>query len=174
MDERFRGKGLWIGLGVLAIIMLCVMMCGAGSMAMMYMSRGGEYVVPPAVEEGAPPPVAHGYGPLARGGAIAHGPFGFLGSVLGGLFKLAVVGLLLLVFFRLAMRLFWGPRFCGPRFSGAGYRGKPPKGDGDDWGPPWHAWHRHRRHWGPCWGPLDADEEPPENAEPDQDDTAAE
>lgn len=149
MDERFRGKGLWIGLGGVALIFLCVMMCGLGTMATMFMSRGADYVVPPAVEEGAPPPpAAYGHGPVARGGSFAHGPFGFLGSVLGGLFKLAVFGLLFLVIIKMVMRLLWRHRACGPRHGG-----KPPAGDPGDWGPPWRAWHKHHRHWGPGCGP---------------------
>ena len=31
MDERFRGKELWIGLGALGIVFLCVMLCGMGA-----------------------------------------------------------------------------------------------------------------------------------------------
>ena len=170
MDERFRGKGMWIGLGALALVFLCVMMCGLAVMAMMGLSTGADYIVPPAGEEGAaPPPAAYGYGPLARGGAIAHGPFGFLFTVLGGLFKLAVLCLLLLVGIKLVMRLFWGHGYCGPR-----HWGKRPKGEEGDWGPPWHAWHRHRRQWGPGWQPPGEDEAAEDYGTPDQEYTAAE
>ena len=150
MDEHFRKRGLWIGLGALAIIFLCVMMCGMGSMAMMGMSRGAAYVAPPAVEDGAaPPPAAYGYGPHGWGSPMSHGPFGFIGLLVSGFFKLVVFGLLLLIVIKLVMRLFFGRRMCGPK-----HWGKPPKGDPGEWGPPWHAWHRHHRHRGPRRGPA--------------------
>jgi hypothetical protein len=140
MDERFRGKGIWVGLGVLAIIFLCLMMCGAGVMVMLGTRVGPAYgvvpqVQPPAAEEGAAPPaIYHGYG--------GSGLFAVLSSGIGLLFKLLFFGLILFLLFGLARRLFWGHRhWCPP------YPGQPP--EGKDWKgqphAPW-AWHHYRQH----------------------------
>lgn len=157
MDERFRGKGLWVGLGVLAIIFLCVMMCGVG--AMFAGPRSAVYVQPPVAEEGVtappPPPAFYGHGPagVSRYGAVG-GPFGFILGAIGALFKLAFFGLLLLLGLGLAKRLFFGHRCWGPP---PGWRPPPgwkqpegKEGEGRSyatWGP--RGWHRHHKHWGP-------------------------
>ena len=94
MDERFRGRGIWIGLGVLAIVFLCVMLCGMG--AMFATSRGTVYVQPPGAEEGAVAPhVYQGSFFGGRHGAI--GPFAFIFGAIGLLLKLGFLGLLLLL-----------------------------------------------------------------------------
>ena len=164
MDEHFRRKGLWIGLGALAIVFLCMMMCGFG--ALMRTSRGPVYVQPPVAEEGAaPPPQAYyGYGPSSMGRTGAHGPFGFFFGFIGGLFKLAFFGLLLLLGIGLIKRIFWGRRCWGPP---PGW--KPPDGAQNaghtkaGWGP--QGWHHHR-HWGPpppWWTPPETDAEQDES-----------
>jgi hypothetical protein len=157
MDEHFRRKGLWVGLGALAIVFLCVMMCGFGSLLMA--SRGPVYVQPPAAEEGAapPPPAYYGHGPYGMGHTGVHGPLGFFARFIGGLFRLAFLGLLLLLGLGLIKRIFWGHRCWGPPHGW-----KPPEGSheaGDTkaaWGP-W-GWHRHK-HWGsppPWWTQSEA------------------
>jgi hypothetical protein len=157
MDERFRGRGLWIGLGALAILLLCLLMCGMG--AMLAGPRGTVYVQPPAGGEGAVvAPVYHGYG-----------PFGFILAGVGFLFKLAFFGLLLLLGLGLVKRILWGHRCWAPPPGWKGPEGEEGKGSVyTAWGP-W-AWHHryHRRHcgpppwWGPPAEPAEEDDEPGE------------
>lgn len=166
MDERFRGKGVWIGLGALAIIFLCLMLCGLGTMAMFATSRDPVYVQPPAGEGGvAPPPAQYSPGPwgMARHGGF--GPFGIISFGLGMLFKLLFFGLFLFLLLGLVKRLFWGHRR-----GGLHHWGKPPQGKGwkdhphAAWGP-W-AW----RCWGEHWGPeaeSTGEEGDPDTADPE-------
>jgi len=153
MDERLKGKGLLVGFGALAIVLLCLMMCGFGAMFTMSGARAPVYVQPPAVEEGAvPPPASYGHNPLHMGRHGATGPLGFVFGAIGGLFKLAFLGLLLLLLLGLVKRVFCGHRFWGPMHwghmpGGPHHRGKPPEGKEwkgkphGMWGP-W-AWHCH-------------------------------
>lgn len=173
MDERFKRPGIWIGLGVMAIIFLCiVMLCGAGAMLSMFGRSLPAYgpvpqVAPPVAEDGAAPPQAYyyGYGPFSGGRHMGFGLFGFL-------FRAFVFGLALLLAIGLLKRLLWGPRHWRHRYCGPPHPGRRPKGgEGEqassEWGP-W-AWHRHHRHWGPppWWGPeAETDRE---DAEPDPD-----
>ena len=150
MDERLRGKGIWVGLGVLAIVFLCIMMCGMS--AMFAGPRSAVYVQPLVAEESsAPPPqppALHGYGPSGSGRYGALGPFGFFFGIIGAIFRLALFGLLLLLGMGLLKRIFFGRRCWGPP---PGWR--PPGGKEVDekayatWGP--RAWHRCHRRWGP-------------------------
>jgi hypothetical protein len=162
MDEWFRGKGIWVGLGFLAIIFLCVVMCGAGVMVMLGTRAGPAYggapqVQAPAGEEGAvPPTIYHGYS--------GYGLFEVLSSGIGLLFKLLFLGLVLLLLFGLVRRLFWGHRHWYPP-----YPGQPPEGrewKGKPHGP-W-AWHHYRQRGGPSpwWGPES--EPAAEEGEPDE------
>lgn len=142
MDERFRGKGIWFAAGALAFIFLCLMLCGMGAMATLFTRQGGAHLPPaavPGVEEGAVPPQAY-YGPGVgpHGGS---GPFGFLISGIGMLFRLAFFGLLLLLLLGLVMRLFWGPRHRHPW-----HWCRPPKGKGWE-GKPYPNWGPWARHW---------------------------
>jgi hypothetical protein len=157
MDEYFGKHKGWIGLGALAIILLCVMMCALGAFFMLATRSGPAYgVVPqvqaPAGEEGAAPPAVTYYhhGPLGMGRGGAFSPFGFL-------FKLLFGGLILLLLFGLVMRLFWGRRHWAPY-----YQGKPPKEwkgkPHGMWGP-W-AWHHHGGPWGPEAEPADEETDP--------------
>jgi hypothetical protein len=148
MDERYRGKGIWVGLGCLAIIFLCLMLCGAGMILMLGTRSGSVYgvvpqVQPPAVEGGAVPPTIY-YG---HGGA---GPFGILTSGVGLVMQLLFFGLVLLLLFGLVRRLFWGRRHWCPTYPGRPPEGKEWKGKPHG---PW-AWHHHRPHGGPppWWG----------------------
>jgi hypothetical protein len=161
MDDRFRGKGLWIGLGMLALVFLCLTVAGVATMAAVAPRLGPVYgavpqvQAPPASESGAVPAPVYGYGPAWYAG---WGPFGFISFGIGLFFKLLVFGLVLLLFFRLVRRFLWGPRCWGTRSWGPYWGPRPPKGQEgesvpDDAAGPW-AWHRHHRHWGPppWWG----------------------
>jgi hypothetical protein len=167
VDERFRGKGIWVGLGALAIVFLCVMMCGM--VASLAGPRSAVYVQPPVAEQSGavPPPAIYGYGPggISRTGAV--GPFGFVLGAIGALFKLAFLGLLLLLGLGLVRRVFWGHHCWGPP---PGWRPPMPPQGGNAASAPWGpwGWHRHRRTWGPppWWGPEpepgDKEDEPEE------------
>jgi hypothetical protein len=174
MDEKFRGKGMWIGLGAVAIVFLCLMLIGFAAVAAFAPHLGPIYGVAPQVqppagsEGGAVPAPYYGYAPL-RGGA-GFGLFGILGFGIGLIFKLLFFGLLLLLFFRLIRHLLWGPRHWGYRHWGPCWGAKPPEGK-EGQGPsgatpgPW-AW-PHHRHWGPppWWAPESGPA--PETGKPD-------
>jgi hypothetical protein len=156
MDEYFVKRKGWIGLVALAIVFLCVMMCGLSALAMLTTRSGPVYGVVPQVqaptgEEGAAPPAAYYHaGPLGLGRHGAFSPFGFL-------FKLLFGGLILILLFGLVLRLFWGPRHWVQQ-----PRGKPPKGwkgrPHGMWGP-W-AWHHHGGPCGPEVAPAGDESEP--------------
>jgi hypothetical protein len=146
MDERFRGKGLWIGLGAIAIVFLCIMLCGMGAMFAGPSSQ--VYVQPPVAQEGSapPPPAMYGHAGIGRYGTV--GPLGFVFGAIGALFRLAFLGLLLLLGLGLVKRIFIGHRCWGPL---PGW--KPPEGQ-EGAGKPhaaWEpqAWRHHHKHWGP-------------------------
>jgi uncharacterized membrane protein YhaH (DUF805 family) len=150
MDERFRGKKHWIVLGAVAIIFLCLIMCGLGTMAMVVMRSGPAHGVTlqlqsPAGEEGIAPPAV--YPGLADMGGFSHrAPFGFFFGGLRLLFGLAFFGLFLLLIVGLIWLVCWGPRRWGPPpwpRPPAGQEGRPHAG----WGP-W-AWHHHSGPGGP-------------------------
>ena len=135
MDERFRSSRLWIILGALGILFLCLMLCGLVTMAFGVMRSGPVYgTIPqaPGAEGPAPPQLYYGPG--------AGGPLGFVAQGVGTLIRLAFLGLLVLLFIGLIRRLFWGPRHC--RF---GSWGRPP--EGQEWKgnthPGWGPWGRH-------------------------------
>lgn len=171
MDEHLRKNKHWIGLGALAIIFMCLALCGVGAMATMFFRGGPDvaavpYVQAPAGEDGvAAPPVTYGH---SRTGMMRGGPFSFVGGAISLLFRLAFFGLLLLLLIGLVKRIFWGPGW-GARHWAAHRRGMPPKGKPHGhWGPPW-MW--------PCDGPPteaeagskpdDPDEASPEGANPE-------
>ena len=165
MDERFRGKGIWVIAGVVGLVFLCLMLCGLGAMVTTFTRSEAVYIQPPVDEGGAIPPQVY-QGPLGIGRHVGRGPFGLLASGIGLLFTVAFFGLLLLLFFGLAKRLIWGPRHCHPRHWGSHYRGKPP--EGKEWAGkphargPW-AWHHGR--------PWEAEDEPTaEEGEPEDPD----
>jgi hypothetical protein len=139
MDERFQRSRLWIILGALGILFLCLMMCGLVTMAFGVMRSGPVYGTIP---QAPPAPGAEGAAPaqVTYSPWIAGGPLGFVVQGVGLLIKLAFVGLFVLLFFGLIRRLFWGPRHCGP-----GYWGKPH--EGQSWRgkahPGWGPWARH-------------------------------
>jgi hypothetical protein len=164
MDERFRGKGLWVGLGLLAVIFLCLMLCGLGALSMFTTRSGPVYVQPPAGEEGAVPPSTYpGHGVLGMGRYDGWQPFGILGFGISMLFKLLFFGLLLLLFVGLIRRIFWGHRWWGPPRGHKPPQGKEWKGRPHAWGP-W-AWHWHGEY-GPAEDDLANEEGAPDTPNP--------
>ena len=144
MDERFRGKK-WIGLGALAIIFLCLALCGMSTMAMFVLRSGPSHgvalqVQPSPGEEGTAPSTGY-WGPMGRGQMGHGGPFGFIFGGIRLLFGLAVLGVLLLVMMCVARRVFWGPRHWGPPPWARSPEGKEGEGTPCAWGP-W-AWYHH-------------------------------
>ena len=149
MDERFRSKGLWIGLGVLALLFMCLLVMGAGAAVFAPLRSSVGYVQPPTGDGGAVAQVPyHTHG----------GPLALLGYGIGLFFKVAFFGLLLMLLLGLVRRIFWGHRAWGHGHWGPPCPPpRPGKGsaEGDEpaaWGP-W-AWHRHHKHggWPPWWG----------------------
>jgi hypothetical protein len=53
MDERFRGKGIWVIAGIMGIVFLCLMLCGLGAMVTTFTRSEAVYIQPPA-DDGAP------------------------------------------------------------------------------------------------------------------------
>jgi hypothetical protein len=160
MDERFRGKGIWIVGGVFALVFLCLVLCGLGAMVTTALRPGPVYeimpqVQPPTGQEGVVPPPAY-YGPGSVGRHTGFGPFGFILGGIGLLFKLLFLGLLLLLLVGLIRRLFWGPRHWHHRPWGPYHPGKPPAAE---------EWRRKPHAWGPwawhgCGAPWDEEAEP--------------
>lgn len=170
MDERidkvhregWARRGLWIGLGGLGIIFLCLLVCGS-IVFLAAVGRSGPiqgiapYVQPPAGEEGVAPLTSHG--PFGVSRTAGWGLFGILSMGLGLLFKILLLGLFLLLLFRLVRHLVWGRCYYSP-YAWARPSRSPAgsaRGEGGnartDWGP--RAWHHPRGHWGPppWWGP---------------------
>jgi hypothetical protein len=140
---------MWIGLGFLALVLLCVMLCALGAFFTMAARPGPTYVQPlpeGGEEGGAPAPPVAQYGPVGYGYHSGAGPLGIVGFGIGLLFKLLFFGLLLLLGLGLIKRLFWGRHHYVP------YPGRPP-----DAGPGWKGRDRqpHRGPWAwhPHWGP---------------------
>jgi hypothetical protein len=161
MDEQFRKSKLWVGLAAAAILFLCVALCGLGAMVTMGARSSTVYLQPPAGQEGAAPPqVYHSNpGPWGLGGSAGTGLLGFIFGAVGFLFRIAFLGLILLLLFGLVRRLFWGPRHGWAHFGP-----RPPCGPkGWDKSHPWHgpwAWHGQ--------GPTrETGDEPGETTEPD-------
>jgi hypothetical protein len=136
MDDRFRGKRVWILFGALGILFACLMLCGLATMAFSVMRSGPVYGVMPQApgSDGVAPPQVY-YSPWGVGG-----PIGFLARGAGFFLKLTFVGLFVLLFLGLIRRIFWSRHHCPP-----GYWGKPP--EGRDWEgkahPGWGPWARH-------------------------------
>ncbi len=157
MDEFYKRKGLWIGLGALAIIFLCVMVCMMGAFFTVTSRSGVVYGALPQVQlpaEGASvaQPAVQYYGPM---GMPRHGGF----HPFAILIRMLFFGLLVLLFVGLMRRILWGHRHWAPYYRGRHPHwpaaGMSPKGKVGKhpphpaWGP-W-AWH------GPCggWAPED-------------------
>jgi hypothetical protein len=164
MEERFSGRKLWFGLGALALIFLCLMVCGLAVLALAPVHLGPAYGVAPYVQ----PPAAGGGAAPVPVYQYSLGPLGILAAGVGLIFKLIFFGLLLLLVFGLVRRLFWRRWFWYPP-----YRGTPPEGqEGEGAGPwgPWY-WRHHHRHCGPppWWTPeteAGAGKEKPQESNP--------
>lgn len=161
MDEKLRGKGIWVIAGIMGIVFVCLMLCGLGAMVATFTRSEAVYIQPRLDEGGAVPPQVY-QSPLGMGWYPNHGLFGFLASGIGLLFKIVFLALLLLLLFGLVKRLIWGPWHWHPRHWGPHYRGKPPEGRAWRGEPhtrgPW-AWH-HGRPWQTEDQPTDEEEEP--------------
>ncbi len=135
MDEKsgggFKRRKLWVGIGVLAVILLCLAVCGSSVLffgtarpGTGHRAFGGEH----------PPPVGRfaGWGLIGIGLAI----------------KLLFGGLLLLLLFYVLRRVCWGHHPRGPHPWG-----RPPAGTGEGVDPrnAWGSgdWSEDARHWGP-------------------------
>lgn len=168
MDKRFGRWGMWVALAMVALLFFCVVVGCFGAAAISTLRPAGAWMPPQGGEGGAVPPTV--FYP-AHGG---WGPLGVLGAGMSLFLKLLLVGLLVLLLFRLVRRLFWGRwHTCSPYGYGP-WKGVPqgvPGGEAEDpdagtaWGPPpWkrHAWRHHHRAWGPppWWG------SPPEEGGP--------
>jgi hypothetical protein len=162
MDERFKGKGVWVAAGLLAVVFLCLMLCGLGAMVTSLFGSGRAYgPVPqasaPSGGEGAIAPQAY-YGPLG----VAH-PFGMASFGLGMLFRMLFFGLILVLLIGLIRRLFWGPRHWYPGYHRPYYPGKPPKGEPGEGHPHpgWGPWARHwHEHWSEGRDPIGEESQP--------------
>ncbi|MFN2291299.1 MAG: hypothetical protein ACK2UC_08940 [Anaerolineae bacterium] len=146
MDERFGRKGLWIGLGVLGLVFLCLMACGLLTVvglvprpAVLVPQPGAALEQPQGSEDGAVPPAqAYDYGRPAAGWHSGGGFLGLLAYGISFLFKVAFWGLLLMLLLGLVRRMFWGPRhWCRPG-SHEHWKDHPHAA--------WRAWHPHGRH----------------------------
>ncbi len=167
MDEHVRGKRLWIVLGALALVGMCLVLCMAGAVFFAMRSGQGHTAVlnvqPPAVQEGDASAQTY-QGPFGWG---TDRPRGF--GPVRLLFKAGLCALPLLFFglicvsaVCLARRRCWGHGHWGPP---PGFQ--PP--EGENRGGPW-AWHRH----GHLWGPGPAPEPPGEQAGSEKPDAAGE
>ncbi|MGD9047263.1 MAG: hypothetical protein PVF77_04370 [Anaerolineae bacterium] len=159
MDERFQDRRIWAIAGVAGVIFLCLMLCGMGALATMFLRSGtGLVTVPqvpaPPAEAGAVPQVYYGPG----GGGL----FGFLTYGLGMFFKLMFLGLILLLAFGLVKRILWGPRHWGPHRRWAHYYGPHKHRHGPPGGKEWkgraHPWGPWAAHW--CGEPWEEGAEP--------------
>jgi hypothetical protein len=175
MDERFKGKRMWWGLGALAVIFMCVMLCAFGAIATLFTRQTpiyGQvpYVQAPAGEEGTVPPATY-HGPLGLRGRGGFGPLRIIGAGIGLIFKLLLLGLLVVLLLGLVRHLFWPRRWRYGHWGSPCPPGVPPTGEKDadapsaGWGPPWH---HHGRHWGPPpWWRPEAEQPAPEQDKPD-------
>jgi len=171
MNEHFRGKRLWIGLGALALVALCVVLCvGAAAFSALHSGQGHRAVLDVQPNAGQ------------EGGAVApnyHGPFGWgmdRTRGFGPVRLLLRAGLcaLPLLFFGLVLFLVVG--LVRRRCWGRGHWGSPPGAqppEGENRGGPW-AWHHHGHPWGPQPGSAPAPEPPGERGQPEEPDTTGE
>jgi hypothetical protein len=159
MDERFRDRRIWAIAGVAGVIFLCLMLCGMGALATMFMRPGTGLATVPQVPV---PPAEAGAVPQVYYGPAGGGLFGFLAFGLGMFFKLAFLGLILLLAFGLVRRILWGPRHWGPHRRWAHYYGPHKHRHGPPGGKEWkgraHPWGPWAAHW--CGEPWEEGAEP--------------
>ena len=146
MEPRFGRKRLWIGLGALGLVFLCLVACGLLTLVGLVPrptalgpQPGTAFEQPQGSEDGAVPPAqAYGYGRPAVGWFPGGGLLGLMAYGISFLFKLAFWGLLLMLLLGLVRRLFWGPRhWCRPG-SHEHWKEHPHAG--------WRDWHPHGAH----------------------------
>ena len=163
MNESFRGKRLWIVLGALALIGLCLVLC-LGAVAFFAMHSGQAHRValdaqPTAVQEGGVvAPTYHGPFGWGMDRSRGFGPVRLLFKAGLCTLPLLFLGLIFVVVVCFARRRCWGHGHWGPP-SGA----QPP--EGENRGGPW-AWHHHGHPWGPPPGPAPVGEQD-EHEKPD-------
>jgi hypothetical protein len=165
MDERFQDRRIWAIAGVAGVIFLCLMLCGMGAMATMFLRPGTGLATVPQVP--APPTEGGVAAPQVYYGPGGGGFFGFLTFGIGMLFKLMFFGLILLLGFGLVRRLLWGPRHWGAHRRWAHYHrahkhgpGSPGHGPpgGKEWKGKAHPWGPWAAHW--CGEPWEEGAEP--------------
>ncbi|MBN1136082.1 MAG: hypothetical protein JXM73_05830 [Anaerolineae bacterium] len=171
MNEHFRGKRLWIVLGALALVGLCLMLClVAAAFAALHPGQSHRVVLdvqPTAVQEGDAAALTY-QGPFGWGMDRPRS-FGLVRRLFRvGLCTLPLLflGLILFLAFILVRRRCWGREYWG-----APPGSRPP--EGENRGGPW-AWHKHSHPWAPPPGSVPAPEPPGEQSEPEEPDTAGE
>jgi len=146
MEERFGGKRLWMGLGALGLVFLCLMACGLLTLAALLprpaviVPQSGTTVGQPAASEDGAASQAQDYahGRPAAGWFSGGGPLSFLAYGISLIFKVAFWGLLLMLLLGFFRRLFCWPRYwCRPGWD-EGWQDRPHGG--------WRAWHPHGMH----------------------------
>jgi len=126
-------------MGCLSLLFLCLLLAGAAVFVLFAPARVAPvYGQPPAAGEGAVQPQA----------TCDFCPLAFLFSGVKALFKVAFLGLLLLMLFGLGRRLFWGPYHWAPYYCAPAPAGKGPEGQPAGTPPHGHV----RRHWHHFWG----------------------
>lgn len=146
MEERLGRKRLWMGLGVLGLVFLCLTACGLLTLvglvprpAVLVPGPGAALGQAQGGDGGAVPPAqAYEYGRPAAGWFPGGGLLGLLAYGISLLFKVAFWGLLLMLLLGVVRRLFWGPRhWCRPG-GHEHWKEHPHAG--------WRAWHPHGAH----------------------------
>jgi len=169
VNEQLRGKRLWIVLGALALVGLCLVLClGAAAFFALHPGQGHRVALDApstAVQEGgAATPTYQGPFGWGMDRPRGFGPVRLLFRAGLCALPLLFFGLILFMVVCLARRRYWGHGHWGP----------PPGAqapEGGKRGGPW-AWHHHGHPWGPPSGP--APEPPSEQGEPEEPDRAGE
>lgn len=135
MDERsgsgLRRRKLWVGLGAVAVVFLCLAVCGLAALFLgPVRAASGHWAF-----DGVHPPF------LGR-----YAGWGLLGISVA--LRLLFFGLLLLALILVLRRVLWGHHTKDPRFWGGQPGGR---GEGAGHRGAWDSetWHQHARHWGP-------------------------
>ena len=171
MNEQFRGKRLWIGLGALALVGLCVMMClGAAAFFALHSGQGHRAMLdaPPSAgqEEGTVAPTNRGPFGWGMDRARGFGPARLLFRAGLCTVPLLFFGLIALLAVGLVRRRCWAH----------GHWGSPPGAqppEGENRGGPF-AWHHRGHPWGPPPWSAPAPEPSGEQGNPVKPDTAGE
>lgn len=135
MDERPGGRPrrrkLWVGLGTVAVVFLCLAVSGAAALFLGPLRLAGGHWIQHGIR---PPLLGHFGGWWLLGISIA--------------LRLLFFGLLLLSLILLLRFLLWGRHRTDTRAWEGGSRGTGEcVGSRDDWSS--QTWHKHAGHWGP-------------------------